>query len=130
MDTKHVELEVVYEPDPGGGWRMMDRNAAEPDRFKNPRVKAPDTIRWRAPKDKDVCVVILGESPFMRRGEPITHEIIDIPMDGASDKFDIAEGAEGTYEYGVLVVEGKGDYTYVRGEHSPPGVIVGGGGKG
>lgn len=129
INNKHIDLEIAYEPDPGGGWRMEDRNANGNDRFKNPKVKRPDTIRWLAPREHEVSIVILGASPFERNGTRIAHEIIDIEKGGKSEKFDIAEVPDGTYEYGALVKEGEGDYTYVRGEHSPPGVVVGGGGS-
>lgn len=125
--SNHIDLEIANEPDPGGGWRMVERGVDGPQRFKNPRAQKKDTIRWHAPNDHDMCIVILDESPFARKGDRIVHQIIDVPKSSKSEKFDIApDVVEGTYEYAVLLKEREGEYTYVRGENSPPGVVVGG----
>lgn len=128
MTRKHLDMLIAYEEDPGGGWRLVEKGVNGPDRFKNPKVKNPDTIRWHAPNDHEACIVLLGESAFERKGTPVINEIIQIPRSGRSETLNIADVKDGTYEYGVLVRSGEGEYTYVRGEMSPPGVVVGGGG--
>lgn len=120
---KDLELEITYTGKGADkGWRMANKKY-KPDnykRFKNPDVKKYDTITWYAPKYNNVTVVILADSAFGFTG------VIDILKEKKSAKFKIADVSKITYEYAVLVKNSKGDYTYVRGENSPPGVIVGG----
>ena len=124
---KHIDMGIAYQKEePGGGWRMVKRGGTGPDRFKNPQADKLDTIRWHAPKDHDLCIVMLDDSPFARKGTPIVDEVIDIPKGSESKRYEI-DPAENDrrYEYAALVKKGDGDYVYVRGEKSPPGVVVG-----
>lgn len=125
-----LEMEIVYTGTGNGkGWRMVEKGVEGPDRFNNPHCKNPDTIRWHAPKEYGASIVILAESVFERNGIPVADEIIHIPVGGKSEKLHIRavdKGNDQSYEYGALVKKGVGDYTYVRGEKSPPGVVVGG----
>lgn len=121
---KHVDLEVRYEGDKGG-WRMENPAENGSNRFRNPKVDKDDTIRWHAPRDHSVSIVILRDSPFSLKGKPIVNEVVEIPAGGKSEAYTVDASGTGLCEYGAMVSTGAGDYTYVRGEMSPPGIIVG-----
>jgi hypothetical protein len=125
MHMTHFDLEISYEGDKGG-WRMVRRNPSNSlERLKSPQVGKGDTIQWHAPKDKDVCIMILKDSTFERSGTPVKNEVIEIAAGGKSETLQIADSEFGPSEYGAMVRNNVRDYTYVRGEMSPPGVIVG-----
>ena len=118
----HVELKIKYRGDKDG-WRVEGPNG----KFTlNPSVKKKDTVRWSSP-EADACIVTLDQSPFLKNGQPVVHEVIELPKGDKTEKLEIAADTnDGLYEYAVLVRTGDRDYTYVRGAESPPGVIVGG----
>lgn len=121
----NVNLKIMHDGDKGG-WRMENPAENPENRFKNPKVEHDDTIRWHAPRDHDVFIVMLGDSPFSLKGNPIVNEIVRIPAGAKSEEYTVSANGTGgkTLEYGAMVATGAGDYTYVRGEMSPPGIIV------
>ena len=119
----HVNL-VIEDLGTVDGYRIVS-NSNE-TKFTNPVVLDGDTVSWHSPK-KDAYIAILDDSPFTRNQTAVTREILKIEAGGTSAVLQIAKIADekSKYEYAVLVREAVGDYTYVRGAASPPGVIVG-----
>ncbi len=109
------------------GYRIIDKQL--PDEFlSNPKVNPGQTVRWQAPAGMDVYIAFLAESPFIRRGEPVINEVLEVLGGDTSEELQMAElDPEEVYEYAVLVKEknNKREYIYVRGAASPPGIVVG-----
>lgn len=119
-----IRLAIKHEGEKHG-YRMIDQDKTGSDRFKNPNVHSKDTVTWQAPKGKDAFIVFLEDSPFLLNGVALKNTVMQIRAGATSNPVTISDEPTGESEYGAMVRDKQGDYVYVRGEMSPPGVIVG-----
>ena len=120
--VKHIELHIKHKGE-RDGWRICHGN----DEFKPTLELAKGTtVRWNSPQNDAACLVFFDKSPFEKDGNPVRNEIVYISRNGKTETYTIADSAtiDVKYEYAALVRGEGGDYTYVRGAESPPGVIV------
>jgi len=122
MANKDLYIEYMKDKH---GWRVTyDGGVYQPNPSAN---KNTDTVTWHAPRDMDVCIVFLPDSPFeLEDGQ---RDVLTIKAGESSPAFKFKDGCSNyrVYEYAALVTDPEvpGDYTYVRGAESPPGVAVG-----
>jgi hypothetical protein len=127
MADKHLYIRYKQDKSDKHGWRVTYKNEDDEEVYQpNPSVPSEnDTVVWHAPQDAFAHIVFLPDSPFvLPKGEK---KVLDLKPGEVSEAVEIKKGLqdEKTYEYAVLVRLEEGNYTYVRGAESPPGIAVG-----